>query len=101
MGSYYFSNTVLEGVKAGALARTRKATLRDFHIHMDNCRIHNSKLTKGKLDEIRLIRWNHSPYSLDIAPSDFWFFGWSKIEIKGQAFSSREAVKTFLLEMWV
>jgi hypothetical protein len=26
-------------------------------------------------------------------------FRWSKREMKGQAFSSREAVKTFLLEM--
>jgi histone-lysine N-methyltransferase SETMAR len=95
----YFCNTVLERVKAGALAGTRTATLRDFHIHMDNCKVHNSKLTKGKLNEIRLIRWDHLPYSLDIAPSDFWFFEWSKREMKGQAFSSRAAVKTFLLEM--
>jgi hypothetical protein len=58
-------------------------------------------LTKGKLDEIRLIRWDHPPYSPDIAPSDFWFFGWSKREMKGQAFSGREVVKTFLLEIWV
>jgi hypothetical protein len=28
-------------------------------------------------------------------------FGWSKREMKGQAFSSREAVKTLLLEMWI
>jgi hypothetical protein len=48
MDSHYFCNTVLEGVKAGALAGTRKATLRDFYIHMDNCKVHNSKLTKGK-----------------------------------------------------
>jgi hypothetical protein len=40
------------------------------------------------------------PHTPDIAPSDFWFFEWSKREIKGQAFSSREEVKTFLLEMW-
>jgi hypothetical protein len=26
--------------------------------------------------------------------------GWSKREMKGQAFSSREAVRTFSLEMW-
>jgi hypothetical protein len=26
---------------------------------MDNWKIHNSKLTKGQLDEIRLIRWDH------------------------------------------
>jgi hypothetical protein len=49
--SYYVCNNVLEGVKAGALAGTRKVTLRDFHIHMDNYKVHNSDLTKGKLDE--------------------------------------------------
>jgi hypothetical protein len=59
MYSYYYCNTFLDGVKVGALAGTQKATLRDFHIHMDNCKVHNSKLTIGKLDEIRLIRWDH------------------------------------------
>jgi histone-lysine N-methyltransferase SETMAR len=98
--SYYLYSTVLEGVKAGALAGTQNATLRDFHIHMENCKVHNSKLTRGNLDEIRPIRWDHPLYSPDIAPSDFWFFGWSKGEMKGQTFSSREAVKIFLLEMW-
>jgi hypothetical protein len=39
MDCYSFCNTVLEGLKAGALAGTRKATLRDFHINMDNCKI--------------------------------------------------------------
>jgi hypothetical protein len=33
-------------------------------------------------------------------PRTFWFFWRSKREMKGQAFSSREAVKPFLLEMW-
>jgi hypothetical protein len=100
MNSYHFCNTVLEGIKAGALAGTRQATLRDFHIHMDNCKVHNLKLAKGKLDESRPIRRDHLPYSPDIAPSYFWFFGWSKKEMKGQIFSSREAVKTFSLEIW-
>jgi hypothetical protein len=99
MDSYHFCNTVLEGVKSGALDGTRRATLRDFHIHRDNCTVDNLKFTKRKLDEIRLIRWDHPPYSPDITPSDFWFFGWTKREMKRQAFSSREAVKTFLLEM--
>jgi hypothetical protein len=78
MDSYYVYNTVLEGGKAGALAGTRKVTLLDFQIHMDNCKGHNSKLTKGKLDEIRLIRWDHPPYSPDIESSDFWFSGGAK-----------------------
>jgi hypothetical protein len=42
-----------------------------------------------------------SPHTHPILhPWAFWFFGWSKREMKGQAFSSREAVKPFLLEMW-
>jgi hypothetical protein len=47
MDSYSFCNTVLERIKVYALAGTRKATLRDFHIHIDNCKVYNSKLTKG------------------------------------------------------
>jgi hypothetical protein len=62
MDSYYFSNTVLDGNKPGALAATIKATLRDFHIHLDNYKVHDPKLMKGKLDEIRLIRWDHPRY---------------------------------------
>jgi hypothetical protein len=38
MDFYYFCNTVLEGVEAAALVGTRKATLRNVHIHMDNCK---------------------------------------------------------------
>jgi hypothetical protein len=52
------------------------------------------------LDEIWLIRRDHPQYSPDISPADFWFFGWRKREMKGQAFSSKRAVKTLLLEMW-
>jgi histone-lysine N-methyltransferase SETMAR len=99
MDSYYFCKIVLEGITAGAIAGIRKAILRDFYIRMDKCKVHNSKLTKEKLEVIRLIRREHPTYSPDIAPSDFWFFGWSKREMKGQAFSSKEAVKTFSLEM--
>jgi hypothetical protein len=51
MESYHFCNTVLEGVKAGTLAERRKATLRNFHILMDNCKVHNPKIKKGKLNE--------------------------------------------------
>jgi hypothetical protein len=59
MDPYYFCNTALEGVKVNVLAGTQRATLRDFHIRMDNCKVYNSQLTKGKLGEVRLIRWDH------------------------------------------
>jgi hypothetical protein len=78
MDSYYFCDTVLEGVKAGALFGARKATLRDLHIHMDNCKVHNSKMTKGKLDEIRLIRWDDPPTHPRLHPRTFDFSGGAK-----------------------
>jgi hypothetical protein len=34
--SNFYCNTVLDGDNAGALTATRKATLKDSHIHMDN-----------------------------------------------------------------
>jgi hypothetical protein len=78
MDSYYFYNNVLEEVKVGALAGTRKASLRDFHIHMDNWEVPNSKLTKRKLDEIRLIRWNHPHIHPLLHPRAFGFSGGAK-----------------------
>jgi histone-lysine N-methyltransferase SETMAR len=83
MDPYYSCNTVLEGVKVSPFAGTRKETLRDVHIYMDNCNVHNPKLTKGKLDKIRFIRRDHSPYSPDIAPSDFWVLGQRRDEGRG------------------
>jgi hypothetical protein len=95
MDSYYSCNTVLEGVKASSLVGIRESTLRNIHIQMGNYKHHNSGSMIEELDEIRVIRWDHQPYSRDIAPSDFWFFGCSKREMKGRIFSGREGVKTF------
>jgi sugar phosphate isomerase/epimerase len=70
----YFCNTVLEGIKVNALAGTRKATLRVFHIHMNNCKGDNSKLTKGDLDETRIIPHTHRVWH----PGTFGFSGGAK-----------------------
>jgi hypothetical protein len=45
----YLCNTFLEGVKASALTGTRKATLRDFQIHMDNCKLRKFEINKRKI----------------------------------------------------
>jgi hypothetical protein len=60
INSQSFCTIVLETIKAGAFGWTRKSILKNFHIHMNNCKVHNSKLTKGKLDQIWVIRCDHS-----------------------------------------
>jgi hypothetical protein len=38
---------------------------------LDNCKVDHDKLTKGRLDEIIVIRWDHPLYSPDAIPFDF------------------------------
>jgi hypothetical protein len=78
MDFYYFCNTILEGIKASDLVGARKATLRDFHIQIEICKVHNSRLTKGKLDEIQLTRWDHPHIHPILHPRTFDFSGGAK-----------------------
>jgi histone-lysine N-methyltransferase SETMAR len=49
----------------------------------------------------------HTPYSPDISPCDFWFFGWSKEQrakskeqMRGHEFHGTDEVRSFLLNLW-
>ena len=46
-----------------------------FLFHMDNAPCHNSTATKEYLEENKVIRMEHPPYSPDLAPCDFYMFG--------------------------
>ena len=61
---------------------------RKIWIHLDNCRIHNSKKTSAAIDRFGSKRSPHPAYSLDIAPSDFFLFGYTKTKLKGHYFES-------------
>ena len=41
----------------------------------DNSPIHKMKDSLEKINELKVILLEHPPYSHDIAPSDFWLFG--------------------------
>jgi len=47
-------------------------------VHMDNARPHKAKCTERAMKEMGLVPLPHPPYSPDLAPSDFWFFGYLK-----------------------
>jgi hypothetical protein len=52
------------------------------------------------LEEVQVTRLSHPPYSPDISPGYFWFFGWSKDAMKGQQFQGPEDIRTFLVDLW-
>lgn len=63
---------------------------RKIWLHLDNCKVHNSKYTTGEMEKTVFKRAPHPPYSPDIAPSDFYLFGYVKGELKGQSFKERD-----------
>jgi hypothetical protein len=49
---------------------------------MGNARVRTARATQEKLDVSRFKRTPQPPYSPDIAPSDFFLFGWLKTQLE-------------------
>ena len=68
----------------------------------DNAPIHKSAATLRVMDEIGFDLLDHSPYSPDLAPSDFYIFRHMKKRLRGKHFENaddlREEVNSFLHE---
>ena len=60
----------------------KESTRRKMWLHLDNAKVHNSKLTSGKYDILGFKRAPHPAYSPDIAPSDFYLFGFLEEKLK-------------------
>lgn len=59
----------------------------EMKIHIDNARPH---LVDAFLQDNGLTRLQHPPYSPDLAPSDFFLFGFLKMQMEGKNFESDE-----------
>ena len=78
----FFLNNVI-----GDLQQSR--SLRRKIVHFDNARPH---LINDKLNELGVKRLEHPPYSPDLAPSDFFLFGYLKRQLEGILFQTEEEV---------
>ena len=45
-----------------------------MHFHQDNASVHNSILVTDYLTKMGIKTVSHPPYSVDLAPCDFWLF---------------------------
>jgi len=59
-------------------------------VHSDNAKPHTAKSTIEFMTHSNLTRAEYPPYSPDIAPSDFYLFGYMKRMLKGNCFSTRD-----------
>lgn len=56
-------------------------------LHLDNATPH---LADKQMSDLGITRMTHPPYSPDLAPSDFFLFGFLKTSLEGQNFTSPE-----------
>ena len=66
---------------------------RKVDLHLDNCKVHNSKVSIDTTEENGFKRLDHSPYSPDLAPSDFFLFGYIKEKLRGSKYTSADALE--------
>ena len=75
-----------------------KAELAEKRPHLQKKKIlsHTSVVAIAKIHELRFELLDHSPYSPDLAPSNFFLFPHLKIALGGQRFLSNEEAITFV-----
>ena len=68
-------------------------------LHLDNSKVHNSILTSQKYNVLGFKRTPQPPYSPDIAPSDFYLFGFLEEKLKGRVFEDMDELFEAIVEI--
>ena len=88
----------LEKLQA-AIQRHRPNFNNDWFLHHDNCSSHTALSIKKYLQEKNLVALDHSPYSPDLAPNDFYLFPKVKKFMKGRRFNSIVEIQYAIIDV--
>ena len=72
---------------------------RNITIHFDNVQPHTAQKVNQYMKCNKMKRAPHPPYSPDIAPSDFYLFGYIKEKLKGCTFNSAEQLLNAIIQI--
>lgn len=97
--SPYFIANILQPLFEKKQEIWSSSNKKSIWLHLDNSHVHNSKLCHQKYIEFGFRRAPHPPYSPDVAPSDFYLFGFIKEKLKGRKFTSLDELKEAVLEI--
>jgi hypothetical protein len=61
---------------------------------------HDGGKIQGNFDTKGLVRGPHPPYSADLSPCDFWFFGLAKGKMKDREFHPVQDIRARSTEIW-
>ncbi|KAG6794323.1 transposase [Apis mellifera caucasica] len=68
--------------------------------HHDNARPYTSLVTRQKLLELGWDVLSHSPYSPDLAPSDYFLFRSLQNSLNGKNFNTDDDIKSYLIQFF-
>jgi hypothetical protein len=83
--AYYIRN-ILNPISALAAPNDSRRLI----VHADNSRCHTAKIVLSFMAEKNLKVAPHPPYSPDLAPSDFYLFGYLKEQLRGCRFETAD-----------
>jgi hypothetical protein len=95
-----FTGVDMPGLIENIRSRTRQKTLKDWLIHMDNGRLHNLGRAQMCIEAPGPERLPHLVHSPDLAPSDFFLFGYIKGNLSGYSCESREDLLNQIAEIF-
>jgi transposase len=96
----FFCEQVLPSLVGNITSHSRRKTLQNFLIHLDNARPHNSGLSRECLEATKAKRMPHPAYSPDLAPSDFFLFGYVKGKLTDYQCETRDELKAAISEIF-
>jgi transposase len=90
--SQFFPETVLPSIEKKLAECRPKLQTTTAHLHVNNAKRHTSKMSIEKIEELGFIMVPQPPYSPDIAPYDFFLFGYLKQHLEGKHFTREDQV---------
>jgi len=98
--SDYVVNTLLPALDETLRAKRPVIGISGTKLHWDNARPHTSHETQNAFRARGVTILPHAPYSPDLAPCDFFVFGYIKRVIKGRHFSCSEEIISAIYEIF-
>jgi hypothetical protein len=96
--SQFFTETVLPSIENKLAEYRPKLQTTAAHLHVDNAKPHISKMSIQKIEELGFILVPQPLYSPDLAPCDFFLFGYLKQHLEGKHFTREGHVITAVRE---
>jgi hypothetical protein len=92
--SHFFTEIILPGIVENLSVARLKLKATAAHAHTDNAKPQNSQLSLQKIEEYGFVRVPQPLNSPDLAPCDFFLFGYLKLQLEGKIFFDENSLKT-------